>query len=151
MVRQNYLMLFFLFCANASLVAPVSYIELGYAADPLSFEGTWVASGSKEVLSMGGKRQVALFRLAGHVNLKNEVGKVSDYWSECIGLADNEAGSNVRCVWHGLNGQEIYLTLQGDKLSEGSSVTARLLVVLDLPQASPVRLNLSGLPCLPTQ
>lgn len=127
MVRRNYLILFLLFCANAGLIAPVSSIEQGYAADPQSFDGTWVASGSKEVLSMGEKRQVALFRLAGHVNLKNEVGKVSDYWSECIGLADSETGSNVRCVWHGPNDQEIYLTLQGDKLSEGSSVTGKII------------------------
>jgi len=127
MVKRSYLLLFFLLFANVSLVAPISFIEHGYAAEPQSFHGTWVANGSKEVLSMGEKRQVAIFRLTGHVNLKNDIGKVNDYWAECIGLADSEAGSNARCVWRGLNDQEIYLTLQGEKLAEGSSVTGTIV------------------------
>jgi hypothetical protein len=127
MVRRNYLVLLFLLCANAGLIAPMNFIARGYAAEPQTFIGTWVANGSKEVLSFGGNRQVALFRLAGHVNLKNEVGKENDYWAECIGLADSEAGSNARCVWRALNKQEIYLTLQGERLTEGSSVTGKIV------------------------
>lgn len=127
MVKRSYLLLFFLVFANVSLVAPISLVKQGYAAEPQSFSGTWVANGSKEVLSMGEKRQVATFRLAGHVNLMNDVGKVNDYWAECIGLADSEAGSIARCVWRGLNDQEIYLTLQGEKLAEGSSVTGKIV------------------------
>lgn len=127
MVKRSYLVLFFLFCTNLSFVAPISFIEQGYAAEPQSFSGTWVANGSKEVLSMGENKQVAIFRFAGHVNLKDDVGKVNDYWAECIGLADSEAGSNARCVWRGLNDQEIYLTLQGEKLAEGSSVTGKIV------------------------
>jgi hypothetical protein len=105
----------------------MSSIERGNAAEVHSFHGTWVANGSKEVLSMGKDREVALFRLAGHVNLENEVGKESDYWSNCIGLADSDTGSKVHCVWRGLNDQEIYVTLQGNKLAEGSSVTGKIV------------------------
>ena len=97
MVRRRYLVSFFLFCANASLIAPMNFIEHGYAAGPQIFIGTWVANGTKETLTFGENRKVALFKLTGHVNLKNEVGKENDYWAECIGLADSEAGSNARC------------------------------------------------------
>lgn len=127
MVRRNYLALLFVLCANACLIVPMNFIEPGYAAEPQTFIGTWVANGSKEALAFGENRNVALFRLAGHVNLKNDVGKEHDYWAECIGLADSEVGSNARCVWHGLKGQEIYLTLQGEKLTEGSSVTGKIV------------------------
>lgn len=127
MVRKNILMLFFLLSVNAILFVPLSYIERGNAAEAQSFHGTWVANGSKEVLSMGKNREATLFRLAGHVNLKDAVGKESDYWSECIGLADSETGSNAHCVWRGLNNQEIYITLQGKKLAVGSSVTGKII------------------------
>ena len=127
MVRKNYLLLLFLIFANAVLIAPINFIELGYASEPQTFTGTWVANGSKEELSFGENRNVALFRLAGHVNLKNDVGKEHDYWAECIGLTDSEVGSNARCVWHGLKGQEIFLTLQGETLTEGSNVTGKIV------------------------
>ena len=93
------------------------------AGESGSFTGTWVANGTKDVLSFGEKRETALFKLSGHVNLKDQVGKQNDYWSECIGLADTESGSNIRCVWRGLNGQEIYIVLQSQKLAKGVSVS----------------------------
>lgn len=127
MVRKIYLKFCFLLFANAVFWAPLSYIERGNAAEAQSFQGTWVANGSKEVLSMGKSGEAALFRLAGHVNLKNAVGTESDYWSECIGLADSETGSKAHCVWRGLNNQEIYITLQGNKLAEGSSITGKIV------------------------
>lgn len=127
MVRKIYLVFCFLLGANAMFWAPLSYVEHANAAEAQSFHGTWVANGSKEVLSMGKNGDAALFRLAGHVNLKNPVGEESDYWSECIGLAYSETGSKAHCVWRGLDNQEIYITLQGNKLSEGSSVTGKIV------------------------
>ena len=127
MVRMTFLMSCFLLCVNAILLAPLSIIEHANAAEAQSFHGTWVANGSKEVLSMGKNGDAALFRLAGHVNLKNPVGEESDYWSECIGLADSETGSKAHCVWRGLDNQEIYITLQGNKLAAGSSVIGKIV------------------------
>jgi hypothetical protein len=100
----------------------------GVAADKSgSFTGTWVANGSKDVLPFGDKREAALFKLSGHVNLKDQVGMQKDYWSECIGLADSESGSDVRCVWRALNGQEIYIVLKSQLLTQGSSVSGTIV------------------------
>jgi hypothetical protein len=127
MGRKHSILLVFLVCANLFFVIPGVFVSPGNSAESGTFSGTWVANGSKEILSFGESRETALFKLSGHVNLQNQVGKESDYWSECIGLADTETGSNVRCVWRSLDGQEIYLTLKGDRLTEGSSVTGKII------------------------
>jgi len=127
MVRKNRLLLVLLVCANLICVAPGSFISQVNSAESGNFTGTWVANGSKEILSFGEGREAALFKLSGHVNLQDQVGEESDYWSECIGLADTETGSAVRCVWKSLDGQEIYLTLEGKRLIEGSSVTGTIV------------------------
>lgn len=114
------------------LCVTLSYLISGdqhraVAGEPENFSGTWVANGSKQVLPFGDDRETALFTLSGHVNLTNPVGKDSDYWSTCIGLADSKKGSDVRCVWKSLSGQEIYLVLNGERLKEGSEVTGEII------------------------
>lgn len=122
MCQQRHLLLAFFICIVFTYFIPGS-LKLAVADEKETFSGTWVANGSKEILALGENREAALFKLSGHVNLLNKVGEESDYWSECIGLADSEKGSNARCVWKSLNGQEIYLHLQSEQLSEGSRVT----------------------------
>ena len=107
--------------ASASMVSPVLAAEEG------TFAGTWVANGSKEVLALGSERETALFKLSGDVNLTRKVGKESNYWSECIGLADSETGSDIRCVWRSLHGDEIYLTMKGTRLEKGSGITGSII------------------------
>lgn len=97
------------------------------AGEPGTFTGTWVANGTRDLLSFGEDRQTSLFKLSGHVNLKDEIGQETDYWAECIGLADTHTGSEVRCVWRSLDGQKIYLTLQGEKFAKGSKVTGKII------------------------
>lgn len=127
MDRKCSMLLVFLVCVNLFCVMPGSFVSPAKSAESGTFSGTWVANGSKEILSFGETREAALFKLSGHVNLQNQVGKESDYWSECIGLADTETGSRAHCVWRSLEGQEIYLTLEGDRLTEGSSVTGKIV------------------------
>jgi hypothetical protein len=111
-----------------SFIAMGSFTTAGMAADRSgTFTGTWVANGTKDVLPFGDKRETALFKISGHVNLKDQVGMQKDYWSECIGLADTESGSNVRCVWRGLNGQEIYIVLESQRLIKGASVSGTIV------------------------
>ncbi|BHH86225.1 hypothetical protein [Desulforhopalus sp. 52FAK] len=127
MGRKDIVLLVFTVCANLFFIIPGSVVSSGKSAESGRFTGTWVANGSKDVLSFDESRETAIFKLSGHVNLKNQVGKESDYWSECIGLADTATGSELRCVWRSLNGQEIYLTLEGDQLSEGNNVTGTIV------------------------
>ena len=121
--QNRTLVLLTLFCLVH--VVPGSFVADGNADSKSgNFTGTWVANGSRETMLFGDSREVALFKLSGHVNLKNEVGNESDYWSECIGLADTETGSNIRCTWTSIDGEKkIFLVLKGEGLSKGSGVT----------------------------
>ena len=122
---RNSYFLFILFFwwlgASVSSVSPVT------AADDGTFTGTWVANGHKEVLSFGSDRETSLFRLSGVVHLTNKIGKESDYWAEGIGLADSETGSDIRCVWRSMDGDEIYLIMKGTMMEKGSSVTGNII------------------------
>ena len=70
-----------------SFITMGSFTTPGVAADKTgSFTGTSVANGTKDVLPFGAKRETALFKLSGHVNLKDQAGMQKGYWSECIGL-----------------------------------------------------------------
>jgi len=112
---------FFLFCQI--VVFPFSVA----AATSGDFTGTWVANGAREVLEFGEGRTTSLLSLVGHVNLKNEVGDQKDYWARCIGLSDTELGGDLRCVWTGSEGQEVYVTLSAGKVREGQAVSGKIV------------------------
>lgn len=98
------------------------------AGEKGSFTGSWMANGSKEVLELGKNRETALFKLAGHVHLTNDkIGKEKDFYAQCIGLSDFSTGSDIRCAWRNVDGQEIYLTLHGTRMEEGSRVTGNIV------------------------
>ena len=121
--RLCILLVFSFWCLAASEGSVTSVL----AAEDGTFAGTWVANGYKEVLALGSERETALFKLSGHVNLADKIGEEGDYWSECIGLADSETGSDIRCVWRSLQGDEIYLTMKGTRLEKGSSITGNII------------------------
>lgn len=97
------------------------------AAQSGTFSGTWDANGSKEVLPFGNGRETALFKLSGHVRLTDKIGNERDFWAESIGLADSETGSDIRCVWRSMQGDEIYLILKGTRMEKGSSITGNII------------------------
>jgi len=109
--------------------APVSekLVPASHAGDKGSFTGSCVANGSKEVLAFGENRETALFKFSGLVNLKDNIGKEKEFWTNCIGLSDTETGSDIRCVWRSLDGQEIYLTLKGTRMEKGSRITGNIV------------------------
>jgi hypothetical protein len=119
-LRKLHIPLVVFFCC---LAAAGSRVLPAKAAESGSFAGTSVANGSKEVLALGSDRETALFHLSGVVRLTQKIGRTGDYWSECIGLADTATGSDIRCVWRSLEGDEIYLALKGKRMETGSSIT----------------------------
>jgi hypothetical protein len=97
------------------------------AADSGEFSGSWVANGSRENFPFSDDREVYTFELAGHVSLKTKLGKKKHYWSECVGLSDTASGAVARCVWKDLDGPEIYITLQSDRLQSDHRVTGAIV------------------------
>lgn len=128
MVRKSSLIFGILILVNVVFISSGYFTTQTFAAgNSGTFTGTWVANGTRDLLSFGETRQAALFKFSGHVNLKDIVGNQKDYWSECIGLADSETGNIARCVWRSLDDQEIYITLKGDTFSQGTKVTGEII------------------------
>jgi hypothetical protein len=93
-----------------------------------TFTGSWTASGAYQLLEFEEGREVFTFRVSGHVNLKNEMGEIADYWSECTGLWDAETGSTTRCVWRDADGQSrAFSVLEGRIVEEGVKVAGRFV------------------------
>jgi len=109
------------------LLLATSSLTDSHAAESGEFKGTLIANGTRTSFPFGDGRQVFTFKLSGHVNLQTSLSKKKDYWSECIGLVDSTTGLVGRCVWKDLAGPEIYLTLQSDKLQQGSQVTGTIV------------------------
>lgn len=127
MVRTHDRSIAYLFFLSCFMIL-VSYPALAFAAATEgNFTGSWTANGTHESLSFGELGEASLVKLSGHVNLKDSLGKQKDYWSTCIGLADSKKGSDFRCVWRSLSGQEIYIVLQSKKLATESMVTGEIV------------------------
>lgn len=109
------------------LLLSSSFLADSHAADSGEFKGGWIANGTRTPFPFDDGRQVFTFKLGGHVNLQTTIGKKKDYWAECVGLADSTTGVIGRCTWKDLSGPEIYLTIQSDKLQQGSQVTGTII------------------------
>ncbi len=123
---MNSTSLFRIFLCGVLMLASSSFSS-SHGAESGEFRGTWIANGTRTPFSFGDVRQIFTFKLAGHVSLKSPLGKKKDFWAECVGLADSVTGLIGRCVWKDLAGPEIYITLQSDRLQQGSQVTGTIV------------------------
>ena len=92
-----------------------------------SFAGSWIASGRRQAFDFLHEREVGTFNLTGHVNLRDDIGEVRDYWAGCVGLSDSVSGDSARCVWRSLEGDEAYIVLTGQPLKQSVQVTGEFV------------------------
>lgn len=113
--------------AALCLFALVSFSK-AWAQASGEFSGSWTANGTVQPLDFGDDREVFLFRLSGHVNLKSDVGSTSDYWSDCVGIWDSETGVTARCAWRHVGGNGVaYIIFEGRMMEEGATVQGKLV------------------------
>jgi hypothetical protein len=115
---------FVILLVAVTVVMPTPFLT---AAEDGTFTGTWIASGERQVQDFVEGREVFTFRVKGHVNLKDGLGEVADFWSACSGLWDAETGSTARCVWRGLEGQKVFIVMNRQPLKEGVQVTGKII------------------------
>jgi hypothetical protein len=113
--------------AATIIVAGLFVVGDAYAAEEGTFAGTWIASGQRQVLEFLPGREVFTYKVRGHVNLRDDLGKGADYWSECAGLWDAQTGSTGRCVWRGMDGAKVFVVLRGQALEEGIQVAGEVV------------------------
>jgi hypothetical protein len=92
-----------------------------------SFAGTWIASGQRHTFDFMEGREVGTFRVTGHVNLKDKLGEMEDYWAECVGLLDSVTGGSARCVWRSMDGDKAYIVLTGQPLEKRDKVSGEFV------------------------
>lgn len=97
------------------------------AAEEGTFTGSWIASGQRQMQDFIPGREVFTFRFQGHVNLKNNLDKVADFWSECAGIWDDRTGSEGRCVWRSPEGEKAFIVLRGRLMEENIQVVAEVI------------------------
>jgi hypothetical protein len=74
-------------------------------------------------------REVATFRISGHVNLKDEMGEVADCGRNAPACGMPRTGSATRCVWRDADGEgnAAYSVLEGRVVEQGVQVTGRFV------------------------
>jgi len=89
-----------------------------------AFEGSWSASGQRQLLPAGGERQAATLQLSGSIVLTNGEGLGRGFLGEFIGFDDGGSLSVGRAVWTDERGDRIFSRLQGDTVvREGRRIT----------------------------
>lgn len=126
---MRYIRILILLSCIAFVAAATALSPMRAQADPTgTFHGTWTASGQWVALDFEAGREVFTFKLAGHVNLKDNIGNVHDFWGECIGLWDSKTGGSARCTWRDPEGDSAaYMVLDGRITEKGSRLTGHFV------------------------
>lgn len=84
-----------------------------------AFEGTWSASGRRQVVAVEGGAVAAVVELSGAVVLTAGEGLSRGFRGEAIGFDDGQDVSVGRCVWTDENGDRVFSRLKGEPLQKG--------------------------------
>jgi len=88
-----------------------------------TFDGSWSASGQRQMLPVGSGRQAAVFQLSGAVVLTSGEGLSRGFRGEAIGFDDGAAVSAGSAVWTDQRGDQIFSRLTGEALREGRRIS----------------------------
>ena len=79
-----------------------------------TFEGSWSASGQRQMLPTGGEREAATLQLSGAIVLTSGEGLSHGFRGEFIGFDDGASLSVGRAVWTDEHGDRVFSQLQGE-------------------------------------
>ena len=95
--------------------------------EPLQFEGSWNATGSRHTISLGEDRLGSIVDLKGTMLLAGPGRPGVGFQSEVIGLADSATGFQGRSVWTDEHGDQVFSELQGEGTAAKNHITATIL------------------------
>ena len=92
-----------------------------------TFAGTWSASGTRQTLRLEKNHRSSIFDLTGSMLLIGDRGLGVGFRAKAIGLSDNLAGMQGRCVWTDEHGDQIYSELKGEWVGTGNRIVGTFL------------------------
>jgi hypothetical protein len=107
--------------------ASAAYAQTAQGAEWRTFEGTWTASGQRQVLPTGSGLPAGTFQLSGALALNGAEALSRGFRGEALGF-DNGAGLMVgHCVWTDEHGDRIFSQLRSETFAAGRSVTGTVV------------------------
>jgi hypothetical protein len=91
-----------------------------------SFEGTWSATGRRQVVAIEGGSVAAIVEISGAVVLTSGEGLSRGFRGEAIGFDDGQGLSVGRAVWTDENGDRLYSRLKGEPVQTGKGLVGTI-------------------------
>jgi hypothetical protein len=91
------------------------------------FSGSWNASGTRRMLSLGGDRHAALVDLSGSMFLAGPSRPGVGFRAEGIALVDTATGLVGRSVWTDDRGDQVYSEIRGEGPATGKRLTGTFI------------------------
>jgi hypothetical protein len=91
-----------------------------------SFEGTWSATGRRQVVAIEGGSVAAIGEISGAVVLTSGEGLSRGFRGEAIGFDDGQGLSVGRSVWTDENGDRLFSRLKGEPMQTGKGLVGTI-------------------------
>jgi hypothetical protein len=116
-----------LLALTSATAVPAVHGQTAPGAEWRTFEGTWTASGQRQVLPTASGRPAGTFHLSGAMALTGGAGLSRGFRGEAIGY-DNGAGVLVgHGVWTDERGDRVYSQLRSESVATGRIVTGTVI------------------------
>jgi hypothetical protein len=111
----------------AAMAVPAASGQVTPGAEWRSFEGSWSASGQRQVLPTASGRPAGTYQLSGALSITGAAGLSRGFRGEAIGF-DNGAGLKVgHSVWTDERGDQVYSELKSAPVATGQLVTGTIV------------------------
>jgi len=91
------------------------------------FQGTWTASGTRTILSLGADRRSAISHYTGSLILSGASRPAVGFRAEAIVLSDTVSGTVGRAVWTDENGEQVFSELRGEGTATNNKIVGTFL------------------------
>jgi hypothetical protein len=106
--------------------ALIARAEAPPSTDWRPFDGSWSASGDRQMLPTESGRPAAVVHLSGAVVLANGTGIAAGFTAEAIGFDDGGGVTTGRAVWTDSAGDRIFSRLRGGALEAGRRISGTI-------------------------
>jgi hypothetical protein len=91
------------------------------------FQGTWIATGNRQSISLGKDRRASIAELSGSLLLSGPSRPTVGFLADALVLNDTAMGTTGRAVWTDDHGDHIYSELKGEATATGSKISGNFI------------------------